>query len=112
MRIKTKEIWGWRWIFIVEGAITMFVGVVAWFFLVDFPQRASFLDDYQRQRVIDRLNRDRGDGEHDQITREKIFLHLRDPKVWVFAFIVYALIEAADLSFLGLLHHVTPWHIS
>jgi predicted MFS family arabinose efflux permease len=98
MQIHSGSIWGWRWIFIVEGALTVVAGFVAWFFLVDFPQRASFLDDYQRQIVIERLNKDRGDGEHDQITPEKIFMHLRDPKVWGFALIVFLLPEIADLS--------------
>jgi predicted MFS family arabinose efflux permease len=88
MQIRVGNLWGWRWIFIVEGALTMFSGMVAWFFLVDFPQRAHFLDHDERLRVIERLNRDRGDGEHDAITREKVFRHLRDPKVWGFALIV------------------------
>jgi MFS family permease len=88
MQIKTAGIWGWRWIFIVEGALTIVVGLVAWFFLVDFPQRASFLDHYQRARVIERLNDDRGDGDNDAITREKVLLHLRDLKLWGFALIV------------------------
>ena len=88
MQIHTAKVRGWRWIFIIEGAMTMLAGLVAWFFLVDFPQKASFLDDYEREHVIQRLNEDRGDGEHDQITTSKILQHLRDPKIWGFSLIV------------------------
>jgi hypothetical protein len=112
MQIRLGSIWGWRWIFIVEGAVTIIVGFMAWFFLVDFPQRASFLDDYQREVVIERLNKDRGDGQPDQITREKVFMHLRDPKVWGFAFIVFLLSEVTDLSSLVPRLLVTLWPIS
>ena len=92
MHIWAPNIWGWRWIFIVEGSLTMVAGLVAWLFLVDFPQRASFLDYSERARVIERLNQDRGDGEHDSITREKVFLHLRDFKIWGFSLIVNFLV--------------------
>ena len=112
MQIKLGKFWGWRWIFIVEGAATVVAGIVAWFFLVDFPQKASFLDDYERELVIERLNKDRGDGEPDRITVEKVFTHLRDPKVWGFAFMVLLFLEIADLSSLVPRLLFTPWPIS
>lgn len=87
-RISTPSLAGWRWIYIIEGAITVFAASVAWFFLVDFPQKAKFLRDEERVRVVERLNKDRGDGEHDQITGAKILLHLSDWKLWGFALIV------------------------
>lgn len=34
----------WRWIFIIEGIITIVIGIAAWFFVVDFPDQANFFD--------------------------------------------------------------------
>jgi MFS family permease len=79
---------GWRWIYIIEGAITVVAALIAWFFLVDFPQKAKFLTDNERVRVIERLNKDRGDGDHDEITAQKILHHLSDWKLWGFGLIV------------------------
>lgn len=66
----------------------MFIALIAWFFLVEFPQQARFLNAEERVQVIQRLNKDRGDGEHDQITFSKIVTHLKDWKVWGFSLIV------------------------
>ena len=87
-QIHTKSLKGWRWIFIVEGALTIFCAIIARFFIVDFPQLATFLKPDEKARAIERLNKDRGDGEHDEITREKVFKHLSDWKLWGFALIV------------------------
>lgn len=101
---------GWRWIFIVEGTLTIVCAIIARFFIVDFPQLATFLKPDEKARAIERLNKDRGDGEHDQITFEKIIKHLSDWKLWGFALIVQSnLVKKADFSSLELLHHVTLW---
>ena len=101
MHIHTDKIQGWRWIFIIEGIITVLAGLVGWFFLIDFPQKASFLSNQERRRVIERLNRDRGDGDHDQITLSKVLRHLCDLKIWGFSLIVSLLVEVSNVSSLG-----------
>ena len=98
MQINTPPLAGWRWIYIVEGAMTVIAGVVAWFFIVDFPQKAKFLHDYEREQIIERLNKDRGDGEHDQITPAKIFAHLSDWKLWAFGLTVSHSSATANVS--------------
>jgi MFS family permease len=95
-KIQTDSVHGWRWIFIVEGLMTIVAAIVAWFFIVDFPQKAKFLKEEERTHAIKRLNEDRGDGDHDQITWEKIKLHLSDWKVWGYSLMVATLLHPSD----------------
>jgi MFS family permease len=88
-KIHTNSLAGWRFIFIVEGALTIAAAMVAWFFIVDFPQLAKFLNEDERARAVERLNKDRGDGEHDQITGAKVIKYLCDWKLWGFALIFF-----------------------
>jgi MFS family permease len=46
---------GWRWIFILEGILTVVVAVIAFFVLYDFPETASFLTEEERAFVVWRL---------------------------------------------------------
>lgn len=46
---------GWRWIFILEGILTVVVAIIAYFTLYDFPETAGFLTDEERAFVVHRL---------------------------------------------------------
>jgi MFS family permease len=46
---------GWRWIFILEGMLTVIVAIAAYFTLFDFPETASFLTEEERAFVVWRL---------------------------------------------------------
>ncbi|KDN42655.1 hypothetical protein RSAG8_06612, partial [Rhizoctonia solani AG-8 WAC10335] len=76
---------GWRWIFIMRRIVTIVAGSIGWLLIVDFPDKATFLSEEERRHVIRRLNRDRGDGEHDPLTTQKVLAHLSDWKIWALA---------------------------
>ncbi|KAK2603454.1 hypothetical protein QQS21_004406 [Conoideocrella luteorostrata] len=46
---------GWRWIFILEGIVTVLVAISAFFLIHDFPDTASFLTEDEKAFVIHRL---------------------------------------------------------
>ena len=46
---------GWRWLFVVEGAPAILLGVVAFFFLTDWPHQATWLAPAQRDWIQQRL---------------------------------------------------------
>ncbi|KAH6889799.1 major facilitator superfamily domain-containing protein [Thelonectria olida] len=78
---------GWRWIFIIEGAITAVVCIIGRFIIVDFPTQANkFLSPPEKAFVINRINADRGDAEEDDITAAKILRHLKDWRLYCWAF--------------------------
>lgn len=42
---------GWRWLFVVEGLPAILLGVVAFFFLTDWPRQARWLAEDQREWI-------------------------------------------------------------
>jgi predicted MFS family arabinose efflux permease len=83
---------GWRWIFIVEGAITCLAACVAWFIIVDFPDsdRNKFLTPEEKAFVKARLAADRGAEEHEKVTFAIILKTAADWKVWAFSLMYMA----------------------
>jgi MFS transporter, ACS family, tartrate transporter len=50
---------GWRWLFVMEGAPAIVLGVVAFFFLTDWPGEAAWLAPERRQWIEQKLNDER-----------------------------------------------------
>ena len=83
---------GWRWIYIIEGAITALLGVIAYFYLIDFPdsRRTKFLSEKEKVYVNDRLAWDRGKDETHKVTWLSMKHDLKDWKVWACAWIYFS----------------------
>lgn len=87
MQLNGREnLSGWRWIFIIEGALTCALGVAGYWLLIDFPDSTrkswSFLGQRERQWIVSRIQRDRGDSEVPPFDIRKFFASGRDPKIW------------------------------
>ncbi|KAJ7200964.1 major facilitator superfamily domain-containing protein [Mycena rebaudengoi] len=72
----------WRWVFIVFGAATMGLGIIAFFTLVDFPDKATFLTQKETAHIIDKINEDRGDALADELTGRAAIGYLKDWRIW------------------------------
>lgn len=46
---------GWRWLFIVEGAVTVGFALLSMLFLLDFPATSRFLSERERYVAVKRL---------------------------------------------------------
>jgi ACS family tartrate transporter-like MFS transporter len=50
---------GWRWLFVLEGSPAILLGMVAFFFLTDWPDEASWLAFEQRQWIEQKLQQEK-----------------------------------------------------
>lgn len=55
----THGIAGWRWIFIIEGVITISFGLLAFIFMSNYPDTASWLSPLEKEVVIKTNQEDR-----------------------------------------------------
>ncbi|KAG5999710.1 hypothetical protein E4U43_001911, partial [Claviceps pusilla] len=81
---------GWRWIFILEGVVTILVACAAYFLIHDFPDTASFLTEEERAFVVRRLK----NQESMRVEQDEAFKWLYvwqmfgDWQVWVFVLVM------------------------
>ncbi|ODV91339.1 hypothetical protein CANCADRAFT_148212 [Tortispora caseinolytica NRRL Y-17796] len=75
---------GWRWIFLVEGLLTVAVGCLAYFVLQDGPSTASFLTETERSALLAVLAADYKQ-ESEDFDWKLVRSAFADWKVWLAA---------------------------
>ncbi|KZZ98823.1 Major facilitator superfamily domain, general substrate transporter [Moelleriella libera RCEF 2490] len=71
----------WRWIFILEGILTMLVAVAAFFFVCDFPEQATWLSDRERHMILQKTGRlQKQQPSQDRVTMKDAWAFFRDPQ--------------------------------
>ncbi|KAI0526406.1 retrograde regulation protein 2 [Xylaria bambusicola] len=95
---------GWRYMFLVQGLISIVIGLVTYFWMVDFPENAHrslwFLTPAEQELAVARINADRKDVEIDEFAWSKVFSHASDFKIYGFAVMFFLLnIVSTSLSY-------------
>ncbi|KAK6967110.1 MFS domain-containing protein [Favolaschia claudopus] len=77
----------WAWIFIIEGLVTILVGIASYWMVQDFPDSATFLSDEEKTFVIRRLQ---GDDQYsaagEKLRMKNVWSSFRDWKTWISRF--------------------------
>jgi predicted MFS family arabinose efflux permease len=92
----------WRWVFIIEGAITVVIAFSAFFILPNFPRTTKWLSEEERQLAVWRLQEDIGMDDWVS-SRDQSFWHgfklaLVDVKVWILMILLLATVSSASVT--------------
>ncbi|KAJ7259565.1 MFS general substrate transporter [Mycena haematopus] len=97
-----RGIRAWRWLFFIEGSITITVGILSIWALPDYPENTNWIVGDQRRLAQARLAEDAGEADHDT---EKdtpwagLKMAAKDPLVWTFAIMTTS--QLLGLSFVS-----------
>ncbi|KAJ6783921.1 hypothetical protein PWT90_03788 [Aphanocladium album] len=73
----------WRWLFIIEGAISFVIGAICWVSLPGSPETAWFLNDTERTTMSLLKIRDHPYEATDKFSWKQVSLAVMDPMVWL-----------------------------
>ena len=74
---------GWRWIFIIEGLITVVVATTAIFVIPDWPEQARFLRSQEKDLLLSRLRNDEREARMDVWNKATMRRCFSDIKIWI-----------------------------
>lgn len=90
----------WRWLFWIEGAVTMFIAVLSFFVLPDLPHNTRGFTEEERLVAQLRMLEDVGEADtdsHEQGAAGGLILAIKDVRVWIMMFTLAAYV--VGLSF-------------
>jgi MFS family permease len=78
----------WRWIFILEGVLTILVGVASFFFVADFPADATWLSGAEKSFVLRKSQRYEV-GSDEKVTKKDFQIFFKDLKNYLGAIMYF-----------------------
>lgn len=101
---------GWKWLFILQGAVTFVVAAVGYFILPDFPLTTRWLNEEERQLAFHRIELDTVANEGETSAWRGLKQAAKDPMVWIFALMAHVHLAANGFkNFVSL--YDPPWPI-
>lgn len=104
-QIRDPHIHGWMWLFIIEGGMTVVLGVVAFFWLPATPSTAWFLNEEERAIAKARHLRDGSGQVEEKFTFGDCFRTWKDPQfgVWCIISFTYPVAFSTTANFLPMI---------
>ncbi|KAF9047794.1 major facilitator superfamily domain-containing protein [Panaeolus papilionaceus] len=95
-----RGIRAWRWLFFIEGALTIIVGLISVWLLPDYPHNTRWLSPFERRLAQVRLAEDAGEADKDNVEDSQLqglIMAIKDPKVAIFS--LMSMSQLLGLSF-------------
>ncbi|KAL2284157.1 hypothetical protein FJTKL_09134 [Diaporthe vaccinii] len=104
-QIRDSHVKGWVWLFIIEGGMTVIMGIVAFFWLPATPATAWFLTEEEKAMAKMRQLRDGSGQVGETFTLKDCFRSWNDRKfaVWCIISFTYPVAFATTANFLPLI---------
>ncbi|KAJ4397346.1 hypothetical protein N0V93_001571 [Gnomoniopsis smithogilvyi] len=87
---------GWRWIFILEGIVTVLVAFASFWLLHDFPETAKFLTEEERAFVVYRLKYQGQSGQRvaqaEEFQWKYVGQAFADWQIWINIFVYWGIV--------------------
>lgn len=92
-----------RWLFIIEGAITIVVAFSSMVILPDFPRTTPWLSQHEKQLAVWRLEEDIGADDWVDSEQQQSFLHgarlaFADSKTWILMLLIFCIVSSASVT--------------
>ncbi|CZR59831.1 related to nicotinamide mononucleotide permease [Phialocephala subalpina] len=92
----------WRWLFIIEGAITVVIAFASFFILPNFPRTTSWLTEEERQLATWRLEEDIGEDDWVDSKHQSFLvgakLAFSDIKTYVLMFMLFGFVASGTVT--------------
>ncbi|KAL3424029.1 pantothenate transporter liz1 [Phlyctema vagabunda] len=97
-----KGLLAWRWLFIIEGVITIVIAFAAYAILPNFPRTTSWLSEQERQLASWRLEEDIGQDDWVDSGHQSFSVGLKlaftDPKTYILMFLLFGIVAAGSVT--------------
>ncbi|KAI5272091.1 NAD(P)-binding protein [Aureobasidium subglaciale] len=92
-------LYSWQWFFIIEGAVSILVGIISFFTLPDWPENTKWLSEEEREMAQYRVIVSNG-GKVEQVggTWDGLKDACKDPFTWMFCGMHFSLINAQSFK--------------
>ncbi|KZT72522.1 MFS general substrate transporter [Daedalea quercina L-15889] len=94
----------WRWLFYIEGSLTVFFAICAIFILPDFPatEKGRWLSPIEKRLALRRMEEDAGVGDEQETELSRhgsgLWMAITDWKVWWMAFAMLSQVVALSFN--------------
>ncbi|KAK2762291.1 hypothetical protein FQN54_001301 [Arachnomyces sp. PD_36] len=92
----------WRWLFIIEGAVTIVIAFGAYFILPNFPRTTKWLSEDEKALAVWRLQEDIGEDDWIDTEHQSFFegfkLALLDVKMWILMVMIFCIVASGSVT--------------